>query len=360
MNSDSQYPILHQSYDLSKHNTMALCCTAQQAVIFNDEKQIDVFFLSDSSPLNREQAEKQQTLLVLSGGSNVILPSSLNALVLMPAFTGIQLISEDADAVYIEVMAGNHWHDFVVECTNKGWFGLENLALIPGLVGASPVQNIGAYGVQLEDCLTHVKAFHLLEKRWQTLTKEDCQFGYRDSLFKQNPNTWLISRVGFKLHKNPNQVVSNYGDVAIKAKEIALTNQKPAITPVDVMHAIIAIRQSKLPDPSVLPNTGSFFQNPIISRTHYAQLLCDYPTLPKYDIDATQVKVPAGWLIEQAGLKGGGVAPILTHAKQALVLTNHAAYQANQADIATTRDLIINTVQQQFAITLKPEPVWID
>ncbi|MBS9779747.1 MAG: UDP-N-acetylmuramate dehydrogenase [Moraxellaceae bacterium] len=342
--------ILH-NFDLSKNNTMALSATAKQAVILDDEAMIEPLFAN---------LDKDTKLLILSGGSNIILPSEVNALVIMPRFQGIEIIKEDKNQVLIEVMAGNNWHELVVETVNKGWYGLENLALIAGLVGASPVQNIGAYGVQLEDCLEYVKAFHIPTQTWQILTKDDCKFAYRDSIFKQNPNTWLISRVALRLHKDATKINMNYGDVKQQAQQYAEKNKREIPTPVDVMNAVISIRQSKLPDPKELANTGSFFQNPIIQRSQYEELSKTYPNLPKYEIDEEMVKVPAGWLIEQAGLKGDGVAPILTHKKQALVLTNHAPYQATQVDIAKTCELIINTVQEKFAIKLQAEPVWID
>ncbi len=342
---------LQMNFDLSHNNTMALSCIADNAIILDSEERIEPLFQTLNQDTN---------LMIISGGSNIILPNHLHALAVLPQYTGIEVISEDDSHVQIEVMAGNGWHKLVVQTVKKGWYGLENLALIPGLVGASPVQNIGAYGVQLEDCLVYVKAFHIPSQTWQTLTKEDCQFAYRDSIFKQNPNQWLISRVAFRLHKDSNQVTVNYGDVKEQASQYAQKSGRNQPMPIDVMNAIISIRQSKLPDPKQLANTGSFFQNPIITRPQYEQLIQTYPNLPKYDIDENKVKVPAGWLIEQAGLKGQGIAPILTHTKQALVLTNHAPYQATQSDIAKTCELIINTVKAKFAIELKAEPVWVD
>ncbi len=342
--------ILH-NFDLSKNNTMALLATAKQAVILDNETMIEPLFAD---------LDKNTKLLILSGGSNIILPSEVNALVIMPRYQGIEIIKEDENQVLIEVMAGNNWHKLVIETVNKGWYGLENLALIAGLVGASPVQNIGAYGVQLEDCLEYVKAFHIPTQTWQILTKNDCKFAYRDSIFKQNPNTWLISRVALRLHKDSTKINMNYGDVKEQAQQYAERNGREIPTPVDVMNAVITIRQGKLPDPKKLANTGSFFQNPIIQRSQYIELTKTYPNLPKYDIDEEKVKVPAGWLIEQVGLKGQGIAPILTHKKQALVLTNHAPFQATQADIAKTCQLIISIVKEKFAIELKAEPVWIE
>ena len=222
------------------------------------------------------------------------------------------------------------------------------------------MQNIGAYGVQLEDCLTHVQAYHLLNKTWHTLSAAECEFGYRDSRFKREPNTWLITRVGFRLHTDAARVLASYGDVQTVAQAHADAQSRTQPTPADVMHAIITIRQQKLPDPKVLPNCGSFFQNPIIPLAQFTDLQTIYPNIVGYHLPDAMVKVAAGWLIEQAGLKGGGIAPIFTHKKQALVLTNHAPYQATQADVATTQQYIAATVYDKFAITLAREPVWVN
>lgn len=337
--------------DLSKLNTMALSCQAAQVVTLTSEAALADFFATfdDKTPL-----------FVLSGGSNVLLPNYLDAVVLRPLIKGINTLSQSAKTIEIEVMAGENWHELVKFTVNQGWFGLENLALIPGLTGAAPVQNIGAYGVQLEDCLTHVHAFHLPSRSWKTLSKADCQFGYRDSIFKREPNTWIITKVGFKLHKDPSQVLTNYGDVATVAQSLAEKNDRNAPTPIDVMNAIIDIRQQKLPDPKVLANCGSFFQNPVIPQAQFDKLTVQFPNLPSYPMPNHQVKIAAGWLIEQSGLKGSGIAPILTHAKQALVLTNHAPFCATQNEVAAAQDFIIRQVFDNFGITLSREPVWVN
>ena len=187
--------LVSNSVDLSHSNTMALACVADSVVTLTNEAQLDDFMAT--------YAEHQRSLFVLSGGSNVLLPAALNAVVLQPRMRGIHLTAQTDSYVNIEVMAGENWHDLVVHTVNQGWYGLENLALIPGLTGAAPVQNIGAYGVQLEDCLQYVRAYHLPTQTWHHLSAADCQFGYRDSIFKRTPNTWLISRVGFRLHTDP-------------------------------------------------------------------------------------------------------------------------------------------------------------
>ena len=341
--------------DLSHSNTMALACIAYSVVIFKDEAQIDEFMA------DYEQGTQQRPpLFVLSGGSNVLLPAQLHAIVLQPQMRGINMTAQTANHVDIEVMAGENWHDLVVHTVARGWYGLENLALIPGLTGAAPVQNIGAYGVQLEDYLQYVRAYHLPTQTWHHLTVADCDFGYRDSMFKRDPNTWLISRVGFRLHTDATKVLASYGDVRTVAQSYAEQQGRERPNPSDVMQAIIDIRQQKLPDPKRLPNCGSFFQNPIIPQAQFTKLQITYPAIVGYTMPDAMTKVAAGWLIEQAGLKGGGVAPIVTHQQQALVLTNHAPYIATKQDVAAAQKYIADTVYEKFAIQLSREPVWVN
>lgn len=343
---------IYQQYDLSHHNTMALSCVADVA--------IDITSADDVPYAIATADEHQLPLFVLSGGSNVLLPSSLHACVLLPKITGISILQDNDTHITISVGNGENWHDFIGYCLSQGWYGLENLALIPGLVGACPIQNIGAYGVQVSDFIDHVIAYDLTTGERVLFDNADCQFEYRDSFFKQNPNRYLITDVVFRLHKDSSKVLTTYGDLANVAKQHATKHARTQITPQDVFDAVIEIRQSKLPDPAVLANCGSFFQNPVITLAQYQTLIQSYPTLPHYPVDDAQVKVPAGWLIDQAGLKGKGIAPILTHAKQALVLTNHAPRTATQDDIKAATELIVQTVQDKFGITLVREPVWVN
>lgn len=342
--------------DLIEYNTMHLACQADRLITLTQE--------SDIEPAVAELDKLGAPVFVLSGGSNVILPEALHASVLHPAYKGIEVLAEDANSITLEVMGGENWHELVVYTVNQGWYGLENLALIPGLVGASPVQNIGAYGVQLEDYMTHVKAFHLPTQTWHNFDKADCQFSYRDSIFKQQAGQWLITRVGFKLHKDALKVNANYGDVSSLALAKAQADKRSAISAKDVMQAIIEIRQSKLPDPKQLPNCGSFFKNPIIDNGQFTTLSAKYPNIVGYPVGNEHTKVAAGWLIDNAGLKGKGIAPILTHKKQALVLVNHSAADsstpASQHDILATQQLIQQTIQDQFGIALEREPVWVN
>ncbi len=347
--------IVNDSIDLSRDNTMALACIADSVVTLENEAQLDDFMAAYV-----EDTADKLPLFVLSGGSNVLLPAALKAIVLQPKMRGIHLTEQTDDYVDIEVMAGENWHDLVVHTVNQGWYGLENLALIPGLTGAAPIQNIGAYGVQLEDRLQYVRAYHLPTQTWRHLSAADCQFGYRDSIFKRTPNTWLISRVGFRLHTNPANILASYGDVQTVAQRYAEQQGREQANPADVMQAIIDIRQQKLPDPKQLPNCGSFFQNPIVAQERFTALQATYPAIVGYAMPDAMVKVAAGWLIEQAGLKGGGIAPIFTHKQQALVLTNHTPQQATQEDVAIAQKHIAATVYEKFAIQLSREPVWVN
>lgn len=347
--------ILQQyAVDLSHATTMALACTADSVVTIENEVQLDAFI--DSYNTNGEK----KPIFVLSGGSNLLLPEQLNTIVLQPQMRGIEITAETGSHIEIEVMAGENWHELVTYTVNQGWYGLENLALIPGLTGAAPVQNIGAYGVQLEDYLQYVRAYHLPTQTWHTLSAADCEFGYRDSIFKRTPNTWLITRVGLRLHTDTNKILASYGDVQTVAQRYAKQHNRHQATPADVMQAIIDIRRQKLPDPKQLANSGSFFQNPIISQEQFASLQITYPAIVGYPMPDAMVKVAAGWLIEQAGLKGSGIAPILTHQLQALVLTNHMPYQATQKDVAAAQYHIAKLVYDKFAIRLSREPVWIN
>ena len=343
------------AHDLSHANTMALACVADKAVTITEESQLDAFM----AEFNKRD-DGQLPLFVLSGGSNVLLPAQLHAIVLRPFMRGIEVTKQTAEYVDIEVMAGENWHELVTYTVTQGWYGLENLALIPGLTGAAPVQNIGAYGVQLEDYLQSVRAYHLPTQTWHDLSIGDCQFGYRDSLFKRSPNTWLISRVSLRLHTDPARVAVNYGDVKLVAQRYAEQHNRSQPAPSDVMQAIIHIRQQKIPDPKQLPNCGSFFQNPIIDQDQFDDLQSRYPDIVGYPMPEQKVKVAAGWLIEHAGLKGGGIAPILTHQRQALVLTNHQPYQARQIDVAKSQEFIVSQVYDKFKVALTREPIWVN
>lgn len=353
-------PIVHHGYDLSCHNTMSLACTADVAIELRN--------LTDIVQAIAYAHDRHLPLFVLSSGSNVLLPSQLRACVLLPKFQDIEILDETCDNITLKVAAGVDWHSFVVDATTKGWYGLENLALIPGLVGACPVQNIGAYGAQVSDRIVQVVATELATGRLLVFDSKDCRFGYRQSVFKNtfaqatdhqnaNHNAYLITHVVFRLHKDPNRILTNYGDLAQTACVLATKRGNKAPTPLDVMHAVIKIRQQKLPCPTVLPNCGSFFTNPVIDKGKFDTLKARFADLPSYAVSDSEIKLPAGWLIDKAGLKGKGIFPILTHQNQALVLTNHAKSIATQADILATESLIVQTVDDLFGVSLVREPV---
>lgn len=338
---------------LNDANTMALSCTASDVVTFTDELQISSF-LTTFHEQHAHTVDKPN-LFVLSGGSNVLLPSQLDACVLRPLLKGVRKVSEDDTYAYVEVMAGESWHEFVLSSIENGWYGLENMALIPGLVGAAPVQNIGAYGVELCDVFEQLTAIQLETGESHTFDKAACQFAYRDSIFKQNPSTWLITKVVFKLHKEPHLKLG-YGDVASLAATLSESGEP---TPSSVAQAVIQIRQSKLPDPAVIANTGSFFKNPVVDHTTFSQLQSAYPNIPHYPQPENKIKLAAGWLIDQAGLKGAKQGNIATHEKQALVVVNHAPHVSKQADIEAFSTYIRQKIQEQFGINLEREPVWV-
>jgi UDP-N-acetylmuramate dehydrogenase len=287
-------------------------------------------------------------VFVLSGGSNVLLSEYIDALVIRPLLRGIRVLGDSPQQVLVEVMAGEEWHPFVQYALAQGWYGLENLSLIPGYVGASPIQNIGAYGVEVSQSIHHIKAWHIPTGRWHILQPEQCHFGYRDSIFKQQASDWIISRVVFCLSKQP-QLALSYGDV----RQHAGSNPTPA----SVANAIIQIRQAKLPDPKKIANVGSFFKNPVIPVAQYEQLKIHYPALGAYPQSQGELKIAAGWLIDQAGWKGKSIGCVGMYEKQALVLVNY--HIASLADVQQVSKAVQESVYQKFAIWLDQEPVLV-
>ena len=290
----------------------------------------------------------QYPLLVLGGGSNLLLAERLPMLVIQPALMGIRVTQAERDQVWVAAMAGENWHDFVQYCLAHGYYGLENLSLIPGTVGACPIQNIGAYGVEVADRLAWVEAIDLHTQVLRRFSVEECQFAYRDSLFKQQAGRWLITQVCFALSTQPNLVLQ-YGDVKTLAGD--------APTPQSVAAAVIQIRQSKLPDPAQIPNTGSFFKNPVISATQFQQLQQQYPQIAGYPQPDGQVKLAAGWLIDQAGWRGRRLGKVGMYQQQALVLVNPDG--GTLSDVLALSAAVVADVERQFAVTLWPEPVMV-
>ena len=294
-----------------------------------------------------DYAEAQQlNVLILSGGSNMLLPAQIHALVVHMDIQGIAHVAEDENTHSIRVGAGEIWHDLVLWTTAQGYYGLQNLALIPGLVGASPVQNIGAYGVEAGDFIASVEVYDRQLKQLSSLAAETCNFSYRHSIFKDDPNRYVITHVTFKLLKQPDLKI-NYGDLKTAMGE--------DLSPENLQRQVIQIRQSKLPDPKDYPNVGSFFKNPVVSEAMFNQVAAKFDKLPHYPQPNAQVKMAAGWLIDQAGWKGKQLGVVGMFHKQALVLVNYA--EANLEDVRRTYQAVQYDVYQKFSIQLEPEPV---
>lgn len=289
-------------------------------------------------------------LLVLGGGSNLLLTRNFEGFALKISLKGIELLHEDEQCYYVRAGAGENWHGFVQHCIANGWAGVENLSLIPGTVGAAPMQNIGAYGVELKDVFYELQALAIAEGSLHTFLHSDCRFGYRESVFKHEAKgKYIITSVTFRLRKTP-QINVSYG--AIRQTLEAMGISSPTIA--DVSRAVIHIRQSKLPDPTQLGNAGSFFKNPEIPKAQYDELKTRYPDLPAYPTDhPDRIKVAAGWLIEQCGWKGKRVGNTGAHKDQALVLVNYGG--ASGAEIWQLAQQIQASVAERFGVQLQPE-----
>ena len=284
---------------------------------------------------------------VLGGGSNVVLPNALSGSTLLMNISGREIIDSNDHFTAVAVGAGENWHDFVVWTLEQNLPGLENLALIPGTVGAAPIQNIGAYGAEVADYLDSVEAFDCNEEAFVTLSKADCHFAYRDSYFKQNPERYIVTKVAFKIPKAWKPRLT-YADLAKQFSD------NPLVSALEVFHAVCKVRSAKLPDPKVIGNAGSFFQNPIVDIAQYENLLAQHPNLVSYP-DATGTrKLAAGWLIDQCGLKGYRSGSAGVYEKQALVLVNHGGATAN--DILELANIIQGKVRERFGVELQIEP----
>ena len=284
---------------------------------------------------------------VLGGGSNVILPKVLSGATLLMNITDQKIIASDQGFISIAVGAGVNWHEFVAWTLENNFPGLENLALIPGTVGAAPIQNIGAYGVEIADYIDSIEAFDAMAHAFVTLSKEACQFAYRDSYFKQNPNRFIVTKVVFRIPKTW-QARIHYADLA---KQFA-NNTNP--TPEEIFLAVCKIRTHKLPDPKVIGNAGSFFQNPVIPNEQYETLLKKHADLVSYPDAPGKRKLAAGWLIDQCGFKGQRMGEVGVYANQALVLVNHGNGTAQ--DIMGLAKCIQDKVHREFGVSLVIEP----
>jgi UDP-N-acetylmuramate dehydrogenase len=291
----------------------------------------------------------EEPLLILGGGSNILFTQDFDGLVLKNELKGIELVQEDDEHLIVKVMAGEVWHDFVLHCIQNNWAGVENLSLIPGTVGAAPMQNIGAYGVEVKEVFHSLEALEIATGKLVTFDKQSCEFGYRESIFKKSAKgKYIITSVTFRLNKKAT-LNTAYGAISDTLNEMKVSE----INIKTISDAVIKIRQSKLPNPDEIGNAGSFFKNPSIERIDYEGLRSESPSIPGYKQPDDKLKIPAAWLIEKAGWKGKTFGKIGVHKNQPLVLVNYGG-----GDGAKIRDLAFEvkaSVAQQFGIVLTPE-----
>ncbi len=287
--------------------------------------------------------------LILGGGSNVLFTKDFDGIVLRNAIQGIEVVKETNDYVLVKAGGGVVWHEFVLYCINQGWYGVENLSLIPGSVGASPMQNIGAYGVEIKEVFHELEAINLKTGEIDYFDNSDCEFGYRESVFKnKHKGEYLISRVTYKLKKKADFKIS-YG--AIEKQLEAMGIQELSVK--SVSDAVIAIRQSKLPDPKEIGNSGSFFKNPIVTKSLFDKVKSEYPDLVAYPAGENEMKLAAGWLIDQAGWKGKTIGNYGVHKNQALVLVNYGGATGKQ--IYDLSEEILISIKEKFGVQLERE-----
>ena len=325
---------------LKHRNSFGLDSTAELAYEISAADQLPA--------LMKELSDKKVAWRSLGGGSNVILPDSLPGATLLINILGQEVIKSNEQSTWLAVGAGVDWHEFVSWTLDQNLPGLENLALIPGTVGATPIQNIGAYGVEVGEYIDSIEAFDTKANAFVTIPQAACQFAYRDSYFKQNPNRFIVTKVVFKIPKAW-QARVQYADLA---KQFTESNSSPSAK--QVFDAVCAIRSKKLPDPAVIGNAGSFFQNPIVDNAQYARLIKQFPELVSYP-DATGTrKLAAGWLIDQCGFKGKRIGDVGVYENQALVLINYGG--STSADILNLAKQIQDEVLKRFTVQLKIEP----
>ena len=303
--------------------------------------------------LLRDPTYQSLPKLILGGGSNVLFTRDFEGIVIKMDIQGIDVVEENEDDGWIRAGAGVNWHALVMYCIERGYGGIENMSLIPGTVGAAPMQNIGAYGVEMKDVFVSLEAVEIATGEIATFDHAQCRFGYRNSVFKNElRGKYIITSVTMRLHKKPT-INTAYGDIEKTLAQLLAT--RPGDTPTirDVSQAVVSIRQSKLPNPEQIGNAGSFFKNPVIPRSQYDRLVTQHESMPGYPVSDQEVKVPAGWLIEQCGWKGKRVGAIGVHDKQALVLVNHGGGRGK--DIRNLAYQIQDSVKQKFDITIEPE-----
>jgi UDP-N-acetylmuramate dehydrogenase len=331
---------IQNNFSLKKLNTFGIEAKAKHFVAIHSVADLKYV-------LKENQSSKK---FILGGGSNMLLTQDIEALVIHIDLKGKKIIKQDEDYVWVESQAGEKWHEFVLWCIDQDFGGLENMSLIPGNVGTTPVQNIGAYGTEIKDTFVSCEAISIKDQKVRIFNLSDCNFGYRESIFKQElKDQYIITSVVFKLTKRNHKISISYGDIAAELAKNKI--QIPTLK--EVSNAVIAIRQSKLPDPKELGNSGSFFKNPIISKIQFEPIHKKFPEMKFFEISETEVKVPAGWLIEHSGLKGYRKEDAGVHKNQALVLVNYG--NATGQDILALSKYVQKTVFDTYGITIEAE-----
>ncbi len=328
------------NFSLKNYNTFGIEAKAKQFVAVHSIEDLKAILITN----------KTEKKFILGGGSNMLLTKDIDALVIHVDLKGKKIISQDQNFVLIECQAGENWHEFVLWTINQDFGGLENMSLIPGNVGTTPVQNIGAYGTEIKDTFVSCDAINIENQEIINFSNAECNFGYRESIFKNElKDQFIITSVIFKLTKQNHKINISYGDIKLELEK----NKIEIPNLIDVSNAVIAIRQSKLPDPKVLGNSGSFFKNPILLKSDFEPIHKKFPEMKFYEISETEVKVPAGWLIEQAGFKGKRFGDAGIHKNQALVLVNYG--NATGQEILNVSAAIQNTVFEMFGIDIEAE-----
>ena len=331
--------IILKNYPLKKHNTFGIDCNAENLVRIRSETDLKEAIKLPYPPV-----------YVLGGGSNILLTGDLSGLVLKNEIKGIKVIEEDHQEVIIQAGGGENWHQLVCWSIKRNYGGIENLSLIPGTVGAAPIQNIGAYGVELREVFEKLEAINLRTGKKKIFYSTDCAFAYRDSIFKNTlKNEYCITQVCIRLTKTNHRLITGYGAIREVLQEKHIKD--PTIQ--DISDAVISIRSGKLPNPEELGNSGSFFKNPEIDNEQFEQLQKKFPQIVHYELPDNKVKIPAGWLIEQCGWKGKRIGNTGAHASQALVLVNYGG--ASGKEVKKLADQIRSSVLNKFGIELSCE-----
>ncbi|MFY0685724.1 MAG: UDP-N-acetylmuramate dehydrogenase [Cyclobacteriaceae bacterium] len=333
--------LIHQNISLLPYNTFQIDVNAlYMAEVRSIDDLDEVYTKKEFGPLPK---------LVLGGGSNVLFTGPQRKVVIKMGITGMEFVGEDANHVWVKVGAGEIWHQFVLWAIDQGLSGVENLSLIPGTVGAAPMQNIGAYGVEIKEVFDSLEAYNVKSGKLHEFTNSDCKFGYRHSVFKgELKNKFIITSVVFKLYKKP-RFKLDYGAIRKTLDEMGYNE----VSTRAISEAVIKIRQSKLPDPAVIGNAGSFFKNPIIEMDLFDAIKEIHPEVPSFPVSTDWIKVPAAWLIDKCGWKGKRRGDIGVHDKQALVLVNHGG--GNGRELIKLSDMIVRSVQSRFGIELSRE-----